>query len=289
MNEVLEKAREFILIHARLLERRLFKVRFEGESPDCIGRIIRAYQNFDGGLGHALEPDVRCPESQPLFVGFGLAALEEADCRDIKLAESVCDYLQSVSGKNGLVPILQNSVYQSPIAGHWINSSFTTGLNPTAEICGFLHYQGVQHEWLSLATETCSNMIINEPPNEAHTLLCVSRLAEYHPDRAMAKNLLDIITKALPKARYFIPDVPVSTYGLTPLHFAPKPDSICRELFTQSQIDGHLEELMDQQQEDGGWPITWKAPGPASELEWRGRWTLDAICRLVAYGVISNE
>jgi len=59
MDEVLAKAREFILTNARLLERRLFQVHFEGESPDCIGQIVRAYQNSDGGLGHALEPDVR--------------------------------------------------------------------------------------------------------------------------------------------------------------------------------------------------------------------------------------
>ena len=289
MNEILVKARDFILIHARLLERRLFRVHFDGESSDSVRQIIRAYQNSDGGLGHALEPDIRCPESQPIFVGMGLAALEEAGCRDIQLAKSLCNYLHSVSDNNGLVPFFQETAYQSPIAGHWVNPTITPGLNPTADICGLLHYQGVQHDWLSLATETCCNMIMNDPPLEAHTLFCASRLVEYSPDRVMAMNLLDTIALALPKARFFIPDTPVNTYGLTPLHFAPKPDSICRTLFTDDQIDGHIEDLEGHQQADGGWPISWEAPGPASELEWRGRWTLDAICRLVAYGVICNE
>ena len=289
MNEILVKARNFILMHARLLERRLFRVHFEGESSDCVGQIVRSYQNSDGGLGHALEPDIRCPESQPIFVGIGLAALEEAGCRDIRLAESLCYYLRSVSDKNGLVSFFQETAYQAPIAGHWQNPTITPGINPTAEICGLLHYQGVQHDWLSLATETCCNMIMSNPPLEAHDLFCASRLAEYLPDRVMAMKLLDIIASALPEARFFIPDAPVNTYGLTPLHFAPKPDSICQVLFSDDQIDGHLKELMDQQQTDGGWPISWEAPGPASELEWRGRWTLDAICRLVAYGFISNE
>jgi len=285
----LVKARNFILIHARLLERRLFRVYFDGESSDSVGQIVRAYQNSDGGLGHALEPDIRCPESQPIFVGIGLAALEEAGCRDIQLAESLCDYLQSVSDKNGLVPFFQETAYQSPIAGHWINSTLTPGLNPTAEICGLLHYQGIQHDWLLLATETCCNMILHDPPLEAHDLYCVSRLVEYLPDRVMAMNLLDTIALVLPKARFFIPDAPVNAYGLTPLHFAPKPVSICRTLFTHDQIDGHLEDLVSKQQADGGWPIFWEAPGPTSELEWRGRWTLDAICRLAAYAVICNE
>jgi len=289
MNEILLKARDFILVHASLLERRLFQVHFEGESPDCVGQIVRAYQNSDGGLGHALEPDVRCPESQPLFVGIGLAALEEAGCRDTQLAKSLCNYLQFVSDKDGLVPIIQETAYQSPIAGHWINSTLTSGLNPTAEICGLLHYQGVQHDWLSLATETCGDIIINDPPLEAHYLYSASRLAEYLPDKVKAMNILDAIASVLPKARFFIPDAPVNTYGLTPLHFAPKPDSICRALFTHDQIDGHIEDLVSQQQADGGWPIFWNAPGSASKFEWRGRWTLDAICRLVAYGVIRNE
>ena len=43
---------------------------------------------------------------------------------------------------------------------------------------------------------------------------------------------------------------------------------------------------MKQQQADGGWPITWGAQGLASELEWRGRITLEAISRLNAYGVV---
>lgn len=63
MSESLVKARNFILTHTRLLERRLFEVCFAGASAASVGQVVRAYQNPDGGLGHALEPDVRCPES----------------------------------------------------------------------------------------------------------------------------------------------------------------------------------------------------------------------------------
>ncbi len=286
MNEILEKARHFILTNARLLERRLFEVHFESASPIYVGRIIRAYQNSDGGLGNALEPDVRCFESQPIFSGIGLGALEEAGFRDVELATSLCNYLGSIADNKGLVPLFMESAYKSPIASHWINSTIPPGLNPTSAICGLLHYQGVQHEWLSLATETCYKMFIENPPLEAHALSCAVTLSEYIPNRAIAMNLLDTIASTLPRSRFFIPDAPVNTYGLTPLHFAPKPDSICRPLFTQNQIDDHLEDLMNQQLSYGGWSISWEAPGLASKLEWRGRVTLDAICRLSAYGVV---
>lgn len=286
MNEMLVKARTFMFTHARLLERRLFEVHFEGTSPVFVGHVVRAYQNDDGGLGHALEPDIRCAESQPLLTSFGLGALEEAGYRDVEFAISTCNYLRSVSDENGFVSFFTDSAYQSPMASHWINSTISPGINPTAEICGLLHYQGVENEWLTLATETCLKVLFDKPPLEAHSLLCAVKLAEYIPDKVTAENLLDVIATVLPRARFFKLDVSSEAYGLTPLHFASKPDSICRPLFTQSQIDNHLEALTKQQLPDGGWPISWEAPGPASELEWRGRITLEAICRLYDYGVI---
>lgn len=286
MSEMLVKARTFILTHARLLERRLFEVRYEGASPLLVGNAVRAYQNSDGGLGQALEPDFRCPESQPLLTSFGLGALEEARYRNAELATSICNYLQSVSDENGLVSFFSESAFHSPIASHWINSTISPGLNPTADICGLLHYQGIENEWLTLATKTCIKMLVEEPPLEAHALLCASRLAEFLPDKVVSENLLDVIASALPRARFFKLDASSESYGLTPLHFARKPGSLCRAIFTQDQIDNHLEVLTKQQLPDGGWPISWEAPGPASELEWRGRITLEAICRLSDYEVI---
>ncbi len=286
LSKVLKEARGFIMSNARLLERRLYEIRFEGLSPEYAGRVVKAYQNPDGGLGHALEPDERCPSSQPLFVSFGLGSMEEAGCRDTEFALSLCDYLQSVADEKGLVPFFSDNVFEYPVAGHWINSTIAAGFNPTAEICGLLYYQGVEHEWLSKAAETCCDMFIKAPPIEAHALCCAARLAQYLPDRRKAEQLLDIIAEVLPSARFFIPDAPVNTYGLTPLHFAPGPDSVCRPLFSQQQIDGHLEDLLKQQEPDGGWPVRWDAPGAASVLEWRGRVTWEAISRLRAYNVI---
>ncbi|TYP74548.1 hypothetical protein [Paenibacillus methanolicus] len=286
MTHTLTNARTFLLTHARLLERRLFEVRFEGGQPASVGNAVRAYQNADGGLGHALEPDIRAPESQPLFTSFGLGAMEEAGCRDAAFALSVCDYLQSVSDENGLVPLFSESALQAPVANHWKHVTPTPGLNPTADLCGSLHDQGIEHEWLARATETCFRLIMEEPPLEAHTLLCATKLAAYIPDQERSANLMDTISIALPRARFFKADALSDAYGLTPLHFARQPDSVCSPLFTQSQIDRHLEVLLREQLPDGGWPIGWEAPGPAAELEWRGVATLEAISRLSAYGVI---
>jgi len=286
MSDVLSNARSFILTNGRLLERRLFEVRFANASPAAIAQVIRAYRNPDGGLGHALESDLRCPESQPLFVEVGLAALCEAGCRDQELALSVCPFLESVSDERGLVPPILDTALRSPHATHWTQSALAPDLNPTVGICGLLHYQGIRHPWLSRATETCCAMLTTDPPLEAHTLLGATRLADHIPDRTLGRRLSDAIASALPRASFFIPEAPTPGYGLTPLHFAPDPSSGWRALFSAAQIDGHLQELVDRQQPDGGWPISWEAPGPAAVLEWRARWTLDAVSRLAAYGRI---
>jgi hypothetical protein len=286
MSDVLSSAREFMLIHARLLERRLFEVTFDDGDPALVGRVVAAYQNEDGGLGHALEPDLRCVESQPLFVEVGLDALHQAGWRDPELARSLCFFLQRVSNETGLVPPILESALASPHASHWGRSSLAPDLNPTAGICGLLHEQGVGHPWLSRATETCCDLIIRHPPDEAHTLLSATRLADHLPDQALAERLHEAIAAALPQASFFIAEAPVKGYGLTPLHFAPSPDSSWRSLFTDAQIEGHLEDLLGRRQPDGGWPISWEPPGLASALEWRGRWTLEAIRPLMAYGWI---
>ena len=76
-------------------------------------------------------------------------------------------------------------------------------------------------------------------------------------------------------------------YGLSPLHFAPTPESRWRELFTTAQIDAHLDNLEQAQQPDGGWTVSWQPPSEASVLDWRGIVTLDALRTLTSYGRLS--
>lgn len=57
MDNPFGRARNFMYTHARLLERLLFAVRFEGAPPSVVGKLVAAYQNPDGGLGHAFTAD----------------------------------------------------------------------------------------------------------------------------------------------------------------------------------------------------------------------------------------
>jgi hypothetical protein len=284
--DVFSRASSFILSNARLLERRSYDVLFGGADPASVGRAVAAYRNSDGGMGHALEPDLRCAGSQPLFVEVALIALLDAGYQSTEPALSLCDYLERHADRRGLVsPILRDAL-DAPHAAHWGEHALAPDLNPTASLCGLMYFHGCEHPWLEKATATCLELIRDEPPAEAHTLLCVARLADHHPDARVRDELRAIVSKALPKASFFIPNAPVEEYGLTPLHFAPTPESPWRTIFTDEQVRGHLDDLLQAQQDDGGWPIRWSAPGDGAVAEWRGRWTLDALRTLTAYGVL---
>jgi hypothetical protein len=43
-------ARSFMYSHARLLERLLFAVKFEGAAPAAVGRLVSAYQHLTADL-----------------------------------------------------------------------------------------------------------------------------------------------------------------------------------------------------------------------------------------------
>jgi len=288
MSDTYTRAREFILTHARLLERLLFAARFEGGDAAAVGRVVAAYQNGDGGLGHALEPDLRCSSSQPLFAEVGLSALRDAGRREPELARRLCDYLETVCDARGLVPIIDAQALCEPRASHW-TAAGEPSLNPTAGICGLLHFQQVEHGWLERATQTCQSLLLAQPPQEGHTLLSAAQLCEHIPDPRAAGQLTEVVARALPQATFYIPEAPVTEYGLTPLHFARASDSQFAPFFTATQLDGHLDELAAQQQEDGGWPIHWEAPGPGATCEWRARVTYEALRVLDGYGRLSRE
>jgi hypothetical protein len=153
-------------------------------------------------------------------------------------------------------------------------------------LVGLVNWQGVSHPWLSKAVEHCVRYVATTQHRDAHTILTAFCLLESLPSQTTTDDLFGKLAKELPEADFFYADAPVTGYGLTPLTFAPTPDSFCREIFSNAQIDAHLKDLASKQQEDGGWPIQWEPPGELARWEWRSHWTLSALSTLRAYGRI---
>jgi hypothetical protein len=280
----LGRARDFLSRNARVLERRLFDVLFDGASPGGVVDALRGYRNEDGGFGHGLEPDKRAPESQPLDVRFAVEILGMAGAEDEAMVLRACDFLASVAAPSGAVRIVLPSIADYPRAGHWGDGVFEPDLNPTAGIVAYLHAAGIEHPWRDAATAYCFEELERDVPAEAHTLFEVVRFLEHAPDRERAEALVPPVTSAIPSSRWFLADAADPEYGVTPLQFAPAPESRWRSLFEDAQIEAHLDRVERDQADDGGWPLTWEPPGEGAKLEWRGYVTVWNLLVLRSYG-----
>lgn len=279
----LERAARFLYANGRRLERALFECRYRGGPGSAVAAALRAYRNPDGGLGHALEPDVRAPGSMPLHCELGLRALEDADLRDPELAAGVCEFLATVAEADGRVPIVTREVRDHPHASHWDAPPFVgDSPNPTAALAGLLLAQGVRHPWPARAVEW-SWARLERPVEEAHEAVSALTFLERVPERARAEELAVRLLRDPAGLAWYLPE-PGDGYGLTPLHLCPTPRSIARAAFPDALLERNLDLLAARQQEDGGWPEIHAAPSPAAALEWRGRWTLDALDVLRAWG-----
>ncbi|SFB52506.1 hypothetical protein SAMN05216266_11648 [Amycolatopsis marina] len=286
------RARTFLDTSARLPERRLARLLLDDGGIDdacAVLETLAAYRNPDGGFGWALEPDVRCPDSQPLAADFALEILDLvlrspvgrdtrvlAGARD--LAEPLLPYLASVAVDGGL-PIVLPSVAAHPRAAHWGDGVFPPALNPTAGITARLLDLGFESRWLTEAASFCRREIdalTPERPLDAHSATGVLRFLTAWPDRAWADGRVRAVTDSFDRMP-LLQLYPGVGYGLTPLDLAPHPGDPLRSAFPDDAIPAHLDELAAAQQQDGGWPLGWTPPGPAAEQEWRGVVTVRAL------------
>src|SRR5688500_17537253 len=120
--------------NARLLERRLYETQIEGASAERGVAAVAAYENDDGGLGQALDPDVRASTSQPVAIAFGLRALAAVDVTPRPLIQRCCDFLASIADDRGAVPTVTPSFLEYPRAGHWGREAPPPALFPTVGI-----------------------------------------------------------------------------------------------------------------------------------------------------------
>jgi hypothetical protein len=229
MDNQFAAARDFILRQGRLLERRLFATCFEGAQAAGVIDALRGYRNDDGGFGHGLEPDKRCPASLPIDVEIALQTLAAAGTVDQPLVVAACDYLAKVAAdvnRGGAVPLAFPVIESYPRAEHWTDWTYAPGLNPTAGLVGLLRQLRVDHAWVDEAAGWCwQQLAAAELPADAHSLREVLVFLEHAPERDRADAAADKVRDQLAAASWFRLDPDDSGYGLSPLSIAPAADS----------------------------------------------------------------
>ncbi|HEX2915997.1 MAG TPA: hypothetical protein VH186_34865 [Chloroflexia bacterium] len=282
--ETLEKARQFILLNARLLERQLFAFLFEGGKREPALLTLRAYQNEDGGFGNALEPDKRDPHSQPVDIEIAFKSLDWLDAFDDPMVTRACDYLMTITTPEGGVPFALPTVNAYPRAPWWtVDANPPASLNPTASLAGLLLKHGIKHPWLERASAFCWQAIPATETREFHDIIPILTFLQYNPDRRRAEPELQRLAARVAEPGVVALDPQAEGYVHKPLEWASTPDSYLRNNFSDETISQHLAALAARQQADGGWPLSWDTISPAVEMEWRGRVTLEALMTLKAY------
>jgi hypothetical protein len=279
MNVDLNAAAAFLHSTARVLERRRFEHLFEGAGAEPVLDAVRAYRNADGGFGHAIEPDMRAPTSQPVGVHTVLEVLAEVGVRDDPMIGAAGDFLTTITRDDGGIPFVLENAMEYPHAPWWQYADESSAIQTPVNAAAF-HSLGARHPWLEGADEFCFRAVaqldlggLTTEPGYA-LQFGVAFLNEV-PDAARAEQALDALAPALAPLATAEPDP--SAEVTSPLALAPHPGSRSRRLFDEATIERHLDALEAAQQDDGGWRVSWPDWNAAAALEWRGVATLNAL------------
>jgi hypothetical protein len=279
----IDAAAQFIAASARVLDRRRFERLFGGGGPGPVRDAVAAYRNPDGGFGHGLEPDGRCPASQPAAIELGLRILDEADAWDEALVTGACDWLQANAPAGGGSVFVEPTIEGWPHAPWWVpEPGRPASLVSTGQIAGTLHARGAAHPWLDRATGLLWSRIASLTEPGPYDLYGVISFLDQVPDRDRAERALQGVAPMLLEMVALDPEEPGETHS--PLGYAPRPGSLARGLFGDEVIAAHLDHLAAGQRDDGGWTFNWPSWSPAAELDWRGFITVSSLETLRANG-----
>ncbi|NEK56556.1 hypothetical protein GCU56_01530 [Geodermatophilus sabuli] len=271
-------ARQFVHANGRLIDRHRLATVFDGAPVEPLLTALRAYRNPDGGFGHALEPDVRCPGSQPAATLQALEVLLEAGAADDPMVADAADWVAAVAEPDGGVTTVLPSAAGYPRAP-WMEPSTGSGFL-TYALAAALWRAGAGTEWLDRATGWCWQQLETDRDVGGYTVAFAIDFLDAVPDPARAAAALDGLRPALDRhGRVAVPGG-TENERITPVELSPHPGSRSRTLFTEDQIRSDLDRLDADQQPDGGWTVDYLPWCPAQALEWRGMATLRALAAL---------
>ncbi|MET0423019.1 MAG: hypothetical protein ABW046_04055 [Actinoplanes sp.] len=294
MSTDLTRARTFMTLHARPLDRHRFEAATTGSdaSRRAILGALSAYRNPDGGYGWGLEPDLRAPESQPGGALHALEAIADAGPVTEPTVPALLDWLESATLPDGGLPFALPMTDPAGCAPFWVEADPTeSSLQITAAITRHAHRAAQwddkirAHPWFTTATRYCLDAIrrTEEAPPAyvlAFALQFLDAVADTEPE---TPDLLTHLATFVPQdGKLKVAGTDGETLDL--LLYAPEPDRPIRKLLDPAAVAADLDRLVRGQRPDGGWTVDYPSFSPAAELEWRGYTTVSAVTTLHANG-----
>jgi hypothetical protein len=244
----MRKARDFVYANGTLWERVLFAYLFQDGPLDRVHRCLLCYKNSDGGWGHALEHDLRCPDSHPLALEFLLRLISHTGLPVGALLEDTSQWLERKREADGSLNN-PDAVLDYPHAPWWNEG----GQTMPDSIVGNLTALGLCSPSLAESTRrwvetnlTLGKIRANEWLFMAYHAYDYFMNVDDFPDvatyrRATVENIIACAEKA-PENQY---------YSL--FTFAPTPDSPVAKAAPAGLLDRFLDYLEQAQEDDGHW------------------------------------
>jgi hypothetical protein len=280
----IHSAEQFVLANARLLDRHRLAVLLHDAPVQPVLDSLRAYRNPDGGFGHALEPDVRAPDSEPAAALHALEVFAEIGKLDDPMVADAAAWVATVADPDGGVPFVLPTAAAYPHAPWMVPSD--GGSHLTFALAGILWEAGSNEPWLRRATEWCWAKLERLDELSAYFVKFALDFLDRVPDETRAREAVEKLRSRIDADGSIRVPGGTENERLTPLTLSERPGGRSRALFTDDQIEAELVRLEQRQQDDGGWTFDWLAWSPGQSVEWRGGMTLRALATLGAHGRI---
>jgi len=300
-----EKARRFIYKNARSLDLYRWQYHFENGSKENVLKALSYYQNDDGGMGHALEPDVWNPDSVPIATSRATGILEEIEYYDTnsKLIKNIFAYLESekdfIDGK-WLFAVESNNDYPHSQWFHYSDSS-NINYNPTIQIAGFVlkcadKNSTIYKKCKEIALKAVSEFLDPNIKNEMHLTGCFVNFHSYCVDSDI-KNSFDFIEFESILNNQIKKDI-CDDIEKWNTNYVAKPswyiDSSLSHFYKSNKelCEYECEFIINNMEEDGAYKVTWSWNDyldkfPISANWWRSSMLIENMLYLKNFDKIS--
>lgn len=266
MDQRLDKTIAWLYRNGRPLDVARYEYLFLNKNKDLVEKILRSYQNPDGGFGHGLEPDSQNPFSSPIQGWTALEIIEELELDGNHLiVKDLLDYFINKAPKKDdfyLATIPSNNSY--PHASWWTYSSEGSiwGYNPTIAIAGFIYVYSLENDDVENSKKVIQKAIddfCKNPSNNMHELRAFLEMVNRIKDLSKFNNHQLFLEKLLEQIDFNIEsnsDLWFKTYCVRPLQFFDKPNLFGYQKFETLAIK-EAQMILSFLNKEGYWDITW--------------------------------
>ena len=262
----LDKTINWLYRNGRPLDVARYEFLFLNKDIELVEKILKSYQNKDGGFGHGLEPDSQNPNSSPVQTWMAFEIIEELHLDNTsEIVKKVLDYLVNIAPKKDgyfLATIPSNNDF--PHAPWWSYSeeSAVWGYNPTIAVAGFIYKHSInseQKQFASTIIQRGINDFIKNPSNEMHEIRAFLDMINYLVDLNDFNNhqeFLDLVLKQIEKNIEKNPKLWFNTYCVRPLQFFDKPGSFGFDNYAGlAKLEASM--ILENMNDLGVWDVTW--------------------------------